>query len=62
MPADPAPRGGSRATVGDWRRELATFTPGLGHEASDDGGHVAAEAAPRRPLALQSSRVVDGSC
>lgn len=53
MPADPAPRGGSRPTAGDWRRELAPFTPGLGHEASDDGGHVAADAAPRRPLALQ---------
>ena len=57
MPADRSPRAGARAGAaaagGDWRRELASLTPGDGSEVPGPADERATDAAPRRPLALQ---------
>ena len=57
MPADRSPRAGARAGAraagGDWRRELASLTPGHGSGVPGTADEQATDAAPRRPLALQ---------
>ena len=55
MPADRSPRAGARAGAagGDWRRELASLTPGDGSGVPGTTDEQATDAAARRPLALQ---------
>lgn len=53
MPDAPSSRAGARGPAGNWRSELASFAPAPGHGVPGASETQPADAAARRPLALQ---------